>query len=292
VFARHHQAQGVTSDMKGSHYFSLFSVVLHNNTSLHKSTDTSKLINCLFILNKIVFTMSVIHPTNVSVSDTYDTDSALNALVSAAGLKKNSELPKSHMNLFDGENLFPKDIGVDVTIQLQREKDTSLPHRHELATEVCETLASELKSVFQGEEENKDATIVVRILLVSDGSSKGSRWKGGTGKAKLTLAWLLVDNKSDRVALGRQIYLTEDCSPAADSNLDHLEFSSAKVRSMARDAAAQIEEECTSAIIDWKSQPKPMAEVAPKKKKIHEEHEVGEERFTVIQRLLKNLTQI
>ena len=229
-----------------------------------------------------------------ATSFTGSVDSALATLITNAGIKRNARLPNSKMNLFDGVNIFPKDVAVNVSTQLQREKDMNLPHRRELATQVCDVVASELKQVFRGEEEKADATVVVRILLVSDGSSKGSRWKGkgGIGTAKLTLAWFLVHNKSGEVASARQIYLTEDCSPAkASPDLDHLEFSGAAVRSMARNAAAEIEEVLTCDIINWK-QNKPTEKKALKKKAEHEDHEVGEEKMTLLNKMMKKLTQI
>ena len=201
-----------------------------------------------------------------SAIESESVDSALASLVSN-GLKKTA---------FDGIDLFPKDIAVNVSTQLQREKDRTLPHRSELATQVCDTVSTELQSVFRGDSENAAATIFVRILLVSDGSSKGSQWKakGGLGKAKLTLAWFLVANESNKVVLANQIYLTGYCSLAANS-LDHLEFSGAVVRSLGRNGAAQIEEELTSAIIDLKQNPRQGLQKTmdtPNVNEVHEQH--------------------
>lgn len=170
-------------------------------------------------------------------------DAALQSLQSSGGgLKKTAKLSSTHMDIFYGSNdrLFPKDMSVQVSMDVRREKDMQLPHRKKLAEEVQETVKAELESVFRGEKENSDATVVVRILLVSDGSSKGSRWKTGLGKAKLTLAFFLVSDKTGVVATGKQLYLTADCTPAASSELDHWEYTSAMVRSLARSACHQV----------------------------------------------------
>eukprot|EP00562_Extubocellulus_spinifer_P032646 CAMPEP_0178727148 /NCGR_PEP_ID=MMETSP0699-20121125/27706_1 /TAXON_ID=265572 /ORGANISM="Extubocellulus spinifer, Strain CCMP396" /LENGTH=260 /DNA_ID=CAMNT_0020378837 /DNA_START=12 /DNA_END=794 /DNA_ORIENTATION=- len=240
----------------------------------------------------------------VSAKPSLTVDAALNSLLSE-GLKKTTKLSATNMNVFHGlENtIFPKDFAVNVTVQLQRDKDLELPHRLKLANEVRDTVAEELQSVFRGgqpgEKDDADATLVVRILLVSDGSSKGSRWLGGVGSAKLTLAWFLVSNcSSGEVATGKQIYLTEDSSPAASSGLDHWEISSAIVRSMARNASTQIVEEVASEIVSWKQQQGEgsMKEVhqepAVTKEKEHEEHDVGEDKFSLLQRVMKGLTQV
>jgi hypothetical protein len=169
-------------------------------------------------------------------------EAALQTLKSSGGgLKKAAKLSSTNMDVFHGleGRLFPKDMAVRVTMDV-REKDMQLPHRKKLASEVQETVKAELASVFRRGKENSDATIVVRILLVSDGSSKGSRWKAGVGKAKLTLAWFLVSDKTGEVATGNQLYLTADCTPAASSELDHWEYSSAACRTLARSASHQV----------------------------------------------------
>ena len=148
------------------------------------------------------------------------------------------------MDVFRGskDSIFPKDMEVRVIMDIQREKDMQLPHRKKLAEEVQETVKNELESVFRGAKENSDATLVVTILLVSDGSSKGSRWLTGVGRAKLTLAWLLVADQTGQVATGKQLYFTADCSPIASSEyeLDHWGYTSAIVRSLARNASNQV----------------------------------------------------
>ena len=172
----------------------------------------------------------------------FTVDAALQTLQSSGGgLKKTAKLSSTNMDIFHGskDRLFPKDMSVQVSMDV-REKDMQLPHRKKLAEEVQETVKTELESVFRGEKENSDATVAVRILLVSDGSSKGSRWKTGLGKAKLTLAWFLVSDKTGVVATGKQLYLTADCTPAASSELDHWEYASAMVRSLARSACHQV----------------------------------------------------
>ena len=131
-------------------------------------------------------------------------------------------------------------------------------------------------------------TIII-ILKVSDGSSLGSRYKakGGIGTAAITLEWFLVaNNKSGHdVASAKQIYLSKDCS-AANSALDHLEFSAAAVRSLARDAAAQIEEEVTLDIVQYQKKKQQTGgeeaatKLASKDKYVKEPHEVGEDKFT------------
>ena len=194
----------------------------------------------------------VIHPSETQpVAAAFDAttptpgptvDAALQTLQSSGGgLKNTSKLSSTNMDIFDGlkDRLFPKDMSVQVSMDV-REKDMQLPHRKKLAEEVQETVKTELESVFRGEKENSDATVAVRILLVSDGSSKGSRWKTGLGKAKLTLAWFLVSDKTGVVATGKQLYLTADCTPAASSELDHWEYASAMVRSLARSACHQV----------------------------------------------------
>lgn len=196
--------------------------------------------------------LHVIHPSETQpVAAAFDAttptpgltvDAALQTLQSSGGgLKKTAKLSSTNMDIFHGvkDRLFPKDMAVKVTMDV-REKDLSLPHRKKLAEEVQETVKTELESVFRGGKENSDATVVVRILLVSDGSSKGSRWKAGLGKAKLTLAWFLVADKTAVVAAGKQLYFTADCTPAATSELDHWEYSSATVRSLARSACHQV----------------------------------------------------
>ena len=168
-------------------------------------------------------------------------DAALQTLQSSGGgLKKTAKLPSTNMVIFYGskDRLFPKDMSVQVGIMDVREKDMQLPHRKKLAEEVQETVTTELESVFRGSKENSDATVVVRVLLVSDGASKGSRWKTGLGKAKLTLAWFLVSD-TGVVATGKQLYLTADCTPAASSEMDW-EYTSAMVRSLARSACHQV----------------------------------------------------
>lgn len=249
-------------------------------------------------------TQKVAAVLGVSAKPSLTVDAALNSLLLDGGLKKTTKLSPTNMNVFHGleNNLFPKDFAVKVTVQLQRDKDLELPHRLKLANEVRDTVAEELQSVFRGgqpgEEDDADATVVARVLLVSDGSSKGSRWLGGVGSAKLTLAWFLVSNSSSgEVATGKQIYLTEDSSPAASSGLDHWEISSAIVRSMARNASTQIVEEVASEIISWKQQGEgSMKEVnqepAMTKEKAHEEHDVGEDKFSLLQRVMKGLTQV
>ena len=198
--------------------------------------------------------LHIIHPleTQQPVAAAFDTtaptpgltvDAALQSLQSSGGgLKKTAKLSSTNMDIFYGSNdrLFPKDMSVQVSMDGVREKDMELPHRKKLAEEVQETVKAELESVFRGEKENSDATVVVRILLVSDGSSKGSRWKTGLGKAKLTLAFFLVSDKTGVVATGKQLYLTADCTPAASSELDHWEYTSAMVRSLARSACHQV----------------------------------------------------
>ena len=140
------------------------------------------------------------------------------------------------------------------------------------------------------------------MVKVSDGSSLGSRYKakGGIGTAKITLEWFVViNNKSGHnVVFAKQIYLTKDCS-AANSALDHLEFSAAVVRSLARDAAAQIEEEVTLDIVQYQKQQQQTdggeeaaTKLASKDKYVKEPHEVGEDKFTALKRLMKKLTQI
>ena len=198
--------------------------------------------------------LHIIHPleTQQPVAAAFDTtaptpgltvDAALQSLQSSGGgLKKTAKLSSTNMDIFYGSNdrLFPKDMSVQVSMDGVREKDMELPHRKKLAEEVQETVKAELESVFRGEKENSDATVAVRILLVSDGSSKGSRWKTGLGKAKLTLAFFLVSDKTGVVATGKQLYLTADCTPAASSELDHWEYTSAMVRSLARSACHQV----------------------------------------------------
>ena len=196
--------------------------------------------------------LHIIHPleTQQPVAAAFDTtaptpgltvDAALQSLQSSGGgLKKTAKLSSTNMDIFCDDRLFPKDMSVQVSMDGVREKDMELPHRKKLAEEVQETVKAELESVFRGEKENSDATVVVRILLVSDGSSKGSRWKTGLGKAKLTLAFFLVSDKTGVVATGKQLYLTADCTPAASSELDHWEYTSAMVRSLARSACHQV----------------------------------------------------
>ena len=171
-------------------------------------------------------------------------DAALQTLQSPGGLKKTVKLPSNNMDVFRGskDSLFPKDMAVQVIVDIQRGKDMQLPHRKKLAEEVQETVKNELESVFRGPKENSDATLVVTILLVSDGSSKGSRWLTGVGRAKLTLAWLLVADQTGQVATGKQLYFTADCSPIASSEyeLDHWGYTSAIVRSLARNASNQV----------------------------------------------------
>ena len=135
------------------------------------------------------------------------------------------------------------------------------------------------------------------ILKVSDGSSLGSRYKakGGMGTAKVTLAFFLVSGHN--VASAKQIYLTKECS-AANSALNHLEFSAAAVRSLARDAAAQIEEEVTLDIVQYQKKKQQTGgeeaatKLASKDKYVKEPHEVGEDKFTALKRLMRKLTQI
>ena len=171
-------------------------------------------------------------------------EAALQTLRSSGGLKKTVKLSSNNMDVFRGSNdsLFPKDMAVQVIMDIQREKDTQLPHRKKLAEEVQETVKNELESVFRGGKETSDATLIVYILLLSDGSSKGSRWLTGVGRAKLTVAWLLVADQTGQVATGKQLYLTADCSPIASSEyeLDHWEYTSAIVRSLARSACHQV----------------------------------------------------
>ena len=196
--------------------------------------------------------LHIIHPLETQpVAAAFDTtaptpgltvDAALQSLQSSGGgLKKTAKLSSTNMDIFRGSNdrLFPKDMSVQVSMDV-RQKDMTFAHRKKLAEEVQETVKAELESVFRGEKENSDATVVVRIFLVSDGSSKGSRWKTGLGKAKLTLAFFLVSDKTGVVATGKQLYLTADCTPAASSELDHWEYTSAMVRSLARSACHQV----------------------------------------------------
>ena len=131
---------------------------------------------------------------------------------------------------------------------------------------------------------------------MSDGSSLCSRYNIGTAKVTLRL-FLVANNKSGHdVASAKQIYLTKDCS-AANSALDHLEFSAAAVRSLARDAAAQIEEEVTLNIVQYQKKQQTGGEeaatkLASKDKYVKEPHEVGEDKFTALKRLMRKLTQI
>lgn len=171
-------------------------------------------------------------------------EAALQTLRSSGGLKKTVKLSSNNMDVFRGSNdsIFPKDMAVQVIMDIQREKDMQLPHRKKLAEEVQETVKNEMESVFRGGKETSDATLIVYILLLSDGSSKGSRWLTGVGRAKLTVAWLLVADQTGQVATGKQLYLTADCSPIASSEyeLDHWEYTSAIVRSLARSACHQV----------------------------------------------------
>ena len=52
---------------------------------------------------------------------------------------------------------------------------------------------------------------------------------------------------------------------------------------------SQIEEEVASEIVAWKQK---MLLVHEEPRKLHEEHDVGEEKFDLLQRLMKNLSQI
>ena len=133
---------------------------------------------------------------------------------------------------------------------------------------------------------------------MSDGSSLCSRYNIGTAKVTLRL-FIVANNKSGHydVASAKQIYLSKDCS-AANLALDHLEFSAAAVRSLARDAAAQIEEEVTLDIVQYQKKKQQTGgeeaatKLASKDKYVKEPHEVGEDKFTALKRLMWKLTQI
>ena len=57
----------------------------------------------------------------------------------------------------------------------------------------------------------------------------------------------------------------------------------------------QIEEEVASEIVAWKTSATPQKRtelVHEEPRKLHEEHDVGEDKFALLQRLMKNLSQI
>lgn len=174
-------------------------------------------------------------------------------LLEEEGLKESHQGTQNNMDsLGEPEQVFPKDIGVYVDVSLEREKDRELPDRVKLAKDVQDTVADELKAIFQGSVTDNGTLLFVRVLLLSDGSSLGHRWMAekGVGEAKLTLAYCL-QSSSGEIAMANQLYATEDCAEGS-KDVSFREYSAALVRSMARNLAGDIAEEVFNAIMRWK----------------------------------------
>jgi hypothetical protein len=163
------------------------------------------------------------------------------------GLKDQNHAPAvdrvTNLDHLDWEGVVHKNVGVRVDIQIARDKDQTLPHRVQLTQQVRDILEEEFLTIPWIRKNSTTTTplllLCVRIVLLSDGSSKGARrYTTHTGTAKLTLAYCLQSVKSGRVGFANQLYEKEDCTSA---DLDtYWEYSSAIVRSMARKMAKEI----------------------------------------------------
>ena len=170
------------------------------------------------------------------------------------GLKSNKK--PDIADLSEHDRVPPKEVAVYVDVRLEREKDRNLPHRVMLANQVRDTILTELQSTFHGGKKDHlspdDLVLCVRVLLVSDGSSKGRRWTAahGVGSAKLTLAYCLQSNVTGKVTAAHQLYATENCAPGA-SDVCFREYSEAVLRTMARSMADEIKNEVGNEITQW-----------------------------------------
>ena len=170
---------------------------------------------------------------------------------------------KSLLSLLLSQDKTAVKIGVYVDIKVARDKDQKLPHRVQLSEQVRDIVQEELQSKFgdsnsSGSQEPK-LLLCVRLVLLSDGSSSGRRYTSAHGKAKLTLAYALQDVSTGQVGLANQLFMESqddnDGSTTVAVDLDNYwEYSSAVVRSMARQLAKDIGQEVSNELEAWKLQ--------------------------------------
>jgi hypothetical protein len=106
------------------------------------------------------------------------------------------------------------DVYPVVEVNLSRIQDQTRQKRVQLAKQVASTIHQSLATNnFHGPEPNSKFILLARIVAVSDGNAMAQLWvnKLGIGNAKLTVSYFLFSRQTGKVALEKQIFLTNGC---------------------------------------------------------------------------------
>jgi hypothetical protein len=97
------------------------------------------------------------------------------------------------------------DVAPVVRVKLERPKDLLGRRRVDLSSKVANMMSNTLSSQFTGNPQTADLILLVRVVLVSDGSAASRRFLLGRGSAKLKVAYCLYSRRTGELAMAKQL---------------------------------------------------------------------------------------